>query len=271
MIRRPAASGRFYPGSEFALKKQLDRYISARDRRRAIAVVAPHAGYDFSGRTAGAVFSEVEVPETAIVLGPNHWGGGAELAIMSEGAWDTPLGEVPIDSEMAAALKENCSELEEDSAAHQREHSLEVEVPFLQYVNATVKIVPIAVATRDEIVLERLGQGIAETIKSAGKDILIVASTDMSHTERSNPARQRDVHGRDMMAIDAILELDARKLLRVVKEQRITMCGPAPVAAAITASEVLGATEGRLVSYTTSYDTTGDYSYVVGYAGIIIE
>jgi AmmeMemoRadiSam system protein B len=271
MIRRPAASGRFYPGSEFALKKQLDRCTSAKERKKAIAVVAPHAGYDFSGRTAGAVFSEVEVPGTAIVLGPSHWGGGARLAIMSEGSWDTPLGEVPIDSEVAAALKKTCDELEEDAAAHEAEHSLEVEIPFLQHVNPEVTIVPIAISTHDEMMLESLGRGIAETIRSAGKDILIVASSDMSHTERSNAARQEEVRRRDMMAIEAIVQLDARKLLRVVREQRITMCGPAPVAAAITAAKLLGAREGRLVSYTTSYDTTGDYSYVVGYAGIVIE
>jgi len=271
MIRRPAASGRFYPASQFALKKQLDRFISPKDRKRAIAVVAPHAGYDFSGRTAGAVFSEVEVPGTAIILGPNHWGAGSDFAIMSEGAWDTPLGEVPIDSEIAAALKKACDVLEEDAAAHESEHSLEVEVPFLQYLNPDVQIVPIAISTQNETMLEALGKALAETIRNAGKDILIVASTDMSHTERSNPPRQEEVRKRDMMAIDAILELDAEKLLRVVREERITMCGPAPVAATITGSRLLGAERGRLVSYTTSYDTTGDYSYVVGYAGIIIE
>lgn len=271
MKRRPAASGRFYPGSEFALRKQIERYISLKPRTRAIAVVAPHAGYDFSGRTAGAVFSEVNVPDTAIILGPCHRGARGDFAIMSEGVWDTPLGEVAIDSDVAAALKKNCEFVEEDPAAHENEHSLEVEVPFLQYVNPNVQIVPVAIAAHEEDMLDGLGRAIGETVRNAGKDILIVASTDMSHTERSNPARQEEVRKRDMMAIDAILELDAGKLLRVVREQHVTMCGSAPVAAAITAAELLGAREARLISYTTSYDTTGDYSYVVGYAGIVIE
>jgi hypothetical protein len=271
MKRKPAASGRFYPSSEFALRKQIERYVTAKSHTRAIAVVAPHAGYDFSGRTAGAVFSEVEIPDTAIILGPSHRGAGSDFAIMSKGLWDTPLGEVAIDSDVAASLKENCELVEEDAAAHESEHSLEVEVPFLQYNNPNVRIVPIAVSAHEEDRLEALGRGLAETVKNAGKDILMVASTDMSHTERSNPARQEEVRNKDMMAIDAILELDARRLLRVVKEQHITMCGFAPVAAAVAAAKLLGATEARLISYTTSYDTTGDYSYVVGYAGIVIE
>jgi len=271
MRREPAASGRFYPGSQSALRRQVEAYMPVRRGKKAIAVVAPHAGYDFSGRTAGAVFSEVKVPETAIILGPNHWGAGSEFAIMSEGSWDMPFGEVEIDSGLAASLKRGCELLEEDEAAHESEHSLEVEVPFLQNLNPGVRIVPIAIASMDEASLDVLGKAIGETVKNAGKEILIVASTDMSHTERSNPTRQEEVRRRDMMAIDAILDLDAGKLLRVVREQRITMCGPAPVAAAITAARLLGATKARLVSYTTSYDATGDYGYVVGYAGIVIE
>ena len=270
MKRRPAASGRFYPSSENALRKQIQEYVSKQGTETAVAVVVPHAGYDFSGATAGAVFSEVRVPDTAIILGPNHWGAGSEFAIMSDGAWDMPFGEAKIASEIAASLKKNCHLLREDAIAHQSEHSLEVEVPFLQYVNPDVQVVPISIASMDGAMLEELGRCLAETIRGFSSDILIVASTDMSHTEHSNPARQKEVRQKDMAAIDAILELDAGKLLKVVHEGRITMCGSAPVAAAITAAKLLGAKEGRLISYTTSYDVTGDYSYVVGYAGIII-
>lgn len=271
MKRKSAACGRFYSANEIALRKEMEEYVPVKGGKRAIAVVAPHAGYDFSGRTAGAVFSEVMVPDTAIILGPNHWGSGSDFAVMSEGSWEMPFGEAKIDSEVATSLKNVCPLLEEDAAAHQNEHSLEVEVPFLQYVNPNVQIVPIAIASMDEMKLETLGKGIAETIKNLGKEILIVASTDMSHTERSNPARQAEVRERDIMAITAILELDPKKLLRVVREERITMCGPAPVATAITAANLLGAEKARLISYTTSYDVTGDYSYVVGYAGLVIE
>jgi AmmeMemoRadiSam system protein B len=271
MKRKPAACGRFYPINEVALREQMEEFVPVKGDKRAIAVVVPHAGYDFSGGTAGATFAEVRVPETAIMLGPNHWGMGSDFAIMSEGAWEMPFGEAKIDSELAASLKEACDMLKEDAAAHQNEHSLEVEVPFLHYMNPNVQIVPICIASMDETKFEALGTGIAETIKTLGRDVLIVASTDMSHTERSNPARQAEVRSKDMMAIDAILQLDAGKLLRVVREQRVTMCGSAPVATAIIAAKLLGAHGTRLVSYVTSYDATGDYSYVVGYAGVVIE
>jgi len=271
MKRKAAASGRFYPSSKSALQRAIEEYMPAKGSKTAIAVVVPHAGYDFSGRTGGSVFSEVKVPGTVVVLGPNHWGAGSDFAIMSEGSWEIPSGEVTIDSEFAASLKKRCEFLEEDATAHESEHSLEVEVPFLHYANARVQIVPIAISSVDESSLEALGGCIAETIGESGKETLIVASTDMSHTERSNPARQQEVRRKDMKAIDAMLRLDARELLRVVNEELITMCGPAPVAVALTAAKLLGATKARLVSYTTSYDVTKDYSYVVGYAGVVIE
>jgi AmmeMemoRadiSam system protein B len=270
MKRKPAASGRFYPSNATALRGEIEEYVSARGDKRAVVVIVPHAGYDFSGRTAGSVFSEIAVPDIAIILGPNHWGAGSEFAIMSDGAWDMPFGEAQIDSEVAASLKASCPFLQEDAVAHQNEHSLEVEVPFLQYANSNVRIVPIAIASMDPTKLNQLGKCLAQAIQDSDKDILIVASTDMSHTEHSNPAKQEEVHRKDMMAIDAMLELDPGKLLQVVRDNRITMCGPAPVAAALTAAKLLGAEKGRRVSYTTSYDVTGDYNYVVGYAGIII-
>jgi hypothetical protein len=270
MKRKPAASGRFYSASETALRQQVEGYVKAKGDERAVAVVVPHAGYDFSGETAGAVFSQVRVPDAVIILGPNHWGSGSEFAIMSEGSWEMPFGEVEVDSQIAVSLKQRCPFLREDAAAHQTEHSLEVEVPFLQYVNPNVQIVPITISTMNQTQLEALGRCISETVRNLEEEILIVASTDMSHTEHSNPAKQAEVRRKDMMAIEAILKLDAEKLLRVVREERITMCGPAPVAAAITAARLLGSEKGRLVSYTTSHDVTGDYSYVVGYAGIVI-
>ncbi|NQT85110.1 AmmeMemoRadiSam system protein B [bacterium] len=271
MKRKPAACGRFYAENETALRKQIEKYVHLEGDKKAIAVVVPHAGYDFSGRTAGAVFSEVRIPNTAIILGPNHWISGSDFAIVSEGAWEMPFGEARIASEVAVHLKEVCDFLREDAAVHRSEHSLEVEIPFLQYLNPNVQIVPIAIGSLDETKLEALGRSIAETIEKSEEEVLLVASTDMSHTEQSDATRQATVRRKDMMAIEAILELDAGKLLRVVKEQRVTMCGAAPVASAITAAKLLGARNARLVSYTTSHDVTGDYSYVVGYAGIVID
>jgi len=266
MKRNPAASGRFYPAGETALRRQIETYMQGTGERKAIAVVAPHAGYDFSGRTAGAVFSEVKVPGTAIILGPNHWGAGSEFAIMSEGSWDMPLGEVKIDSEVGASLKKACDLLEEDAAAHANEHSLEVEVPFLQHVNPDVQIVPIALSSISERMLEELGKAIAETIKNAGKEILIVASTDMNHYE----SQSRTVE-KDQLAIERVQALDPEGLLTTCGQHHISMCGVVPTAITIQACKKLGAKKATLVKHATSGDVSGDYDAVVGYAAFVIE
>jgi len=241
------------------------------ERAPAIAVVCPHAGYQFSGPVTGAVFSRVVIPDVVVIVGVNHRPGGPPFAMMANGAWRTPLGDAPIESKLAKAILRRSQTIKDDTRAHRYEHSLEVQVPFLQAFNPSVRIVPIAVGSASEKAVLSAGADLAAAIKKFDGDVLIVASTDMSHTTDSGPERQEQVRALDMMAVDAIRTLDARGLIRVVHHEGITMCGYAPTAAVCAAAKKLGATAGELVEYRTSYDVTGDYSYVVGYAGMMIR
>ncbi len=271
MIREAAVAGRFYPGTRDALLEDIRKCVVEVEREPAVAVVCPHAGYQFSGSVAGAAYSRVVVPEVVVILGVNHRPAAPDFAIMAGGAWRTPLGDAPIESKLAKAILKTSQNVKDNPRAHRYEHSLEVQVPFLQAFNPKVRIVPIAFGSASEKAVIAVGEAVAAAIKKFDGDVLIVASTDMSHTTDSSPERQEQVRALDMMAIDAIRALDARELMRVVHREEITMCGYAPTAAACAAAKKLGATAAELVEYRTSYDVTGDYSYVVGYAGIIIK
>lgn len=268
-IRHPAVAGRFYPGDPNALRKDLRTYLSqtgSSEPLHALGCIVPHAGYMYSGHVAGAVFSEIEIPELCVVMCPNHTGMGRPLAIMSEGSWETPLGDVPIDEEFAAALKQRCPLLEEDSAAHRSEHAAEVELPFLQVRQPKLKIVPIALGTRNLEVLEQLGNALADAITAQHRPVLIIASSDMNHYEADAVTRIKD-----QSAIDPILHLDARALYEVVMEQNVSMCGFGPAVAMLTAANNLGGKSARVVKYATSGDISGDRDLVVGYAGIVVS
>jgi len=271
MIREAAVAGRFYPGTRDALLEEIRRCVVEAEREPAVAVVCPHAGYQFSGPVAGAVYSRVAVPDVAVILGVNHRPGGADFALMAGGAWRTPLGDIPIESKLAKAILKTSQIVKDDARAHRYEHSIEVQVPFLQAFNPNVRIVPIAVGSASEKAVLTVGDTIAAAIKKFDGDVLLVASTDMSHTTDSGPQRQEQIRALDTMAIDAVRALDARELMRVVHREGITMCGAAPTAAVCAAAKKLGAGGGELIDYRTSYDVTGDYSYVVGYAGLIIK
>jgi AmmeMemoRadiSam system protein B len=268
-IRHPAVAGRFYPSDPEVLRQDIRGYLANSGEARpirALGCLAPHAGYMYSGHVAGAVFVALEIPELCLVLCPNHTGMGRPLAIMSEGSWQTPLGDVPIDSIFAAALKQRCPLLEEDSAAHRTEHAAEVELPFLQFVQPNLNFVPIAIGTSQFEALGQLGDAIADVIASQQTPILIVASSDMNHYESDAITRVKD-HS----AIEAILHLDARGLYERVTCQHISMCGFGPAIAMITATKKLGAKSAELVRYATSGDISGDCDLVVGYAGIIVS
>jgi hypothetical protein len=196
---------------------------------------------------------------------PNHTGVGRALAIISGGAWETPLGNVTIDRTFAAALKQRCPVLQEDSTAHRSEHAAEVELPFLQMRQPELKFVPIALGTGQFDVLAELGEAIADVIAAQNAQVLIVASSDMNHYESDAITRVKD-HG----AIEPILRLDARALYDAVTQQHISMCGFGPAVAMLTAAKKLGATSAELVKYATSGDVSGDRDLVVGYAGIIV-
>jgi len=269
-LRRPAVAGRFYPDDPDELRTEARGYLSQGlstnlPAVRALGCIAPHAGYIYSGHVAGAVFARTEVPERCIVLCPNHTGMGSALAIMSEGGWQTPLGKVPIDSNLALALKERFPALEEDSAAHRAEHAAEVELPFLLLRQLQLKFVPIALGTRNFEILDQLGKAVASVIAAQSYPILIVASSDMNHYESDTVTRVKD-----HQAIERILTIDPRGLFDVVTQQDISMCGFGPAVAMLTAVRELGAKSAELVKYATSGDISGDRNMVVGYAGVVV-
>ncbi|HXE75284.1 MAG TPA: AmmeMemoRadiSam system protein B [Candidatus Xenobia bacterium] len=267
MRRAPAVAGRFYPARPADLRRELEGYIQPiAAREKALACVVPHAGIMYSGHVAGALYSRLEPVPRYIILCPNHTGYGAPLAIMSEGEWETPLGDVPIDSELATDLKNACRLLEEDAGAHRFEHSLEVQLPFLQFMQKEFRFVPIALGVGRFDALEELGEAIAEVVKRAEPRPLIVASSDLNHYEPDNINRRKD-----HMAIERILALDPRGLYDTVHRQDISMCGFGPAVSMLTAARKLGARDAELVRYANSGDITGDRSQVVGYAGILIR
>lgn len=266
MIRQPIVAGHFYPESPSALETQIKGYLDEKaTKKEVIGVVSPHAGYIYSGPVAGAVLSRIQPKDTFIILGPNHSGGGRPFSIMTEGSWRTPLGEVEIDSQLAKQILEGSRHLEEDTIAHLYEHSIEVQVPFLQYLKRDAKIVPIMISHTSISVYKDIGQEIAAAIKKLKAQTVIIASSDMTHYETHQSAGKKD-----KAAIDAILKLKEDELMHRVKELNITMCGYAPTIALISAAKELGAKNAELVRYQTSGDVSRDFSSVVGYAGILI-
>jgi MEMO1 family protein len=271
LLRRPAVAGRFYPGDPEDLRAEAQAYLSQSKSNnqtavQAIGCITPHAGYVYSGHVAGAVFARLEIPERCVVLCPNHTGMGRALAILSEGAWETPLGEVPVDEGLAGALKRQFPALHEDAAAHRAEHAIEVELPFLQLRQPKLQIVPIALGTGQFEVLEALGVALAEVIAAQTAPVLIVASSDMNHYESDAVTRVKD-----HKAIERILTLDPRGLFDVVTQQKISMCGFGPAVVMLTAARQLGAKSAELVKYATSGDISGDRNAVVGYAGVVVR
>ena len=267
MIRNPVRAGSFYPAPPDRLRAMIQGYLPAGvTPKAAVGAVCPHAGYIYSGRLAVETLARVRVTDTVILMGPNHTGRGRPLSLMAEGTWRMPFGDVEIDTQITARLLEAAEDLEVDTAAHEYEHSLEVQLPILQYFNPGLKIVPIVFGYGDAAQLRRLGKAIAGVIRDAGRDILIVASSDMSHYEPEPVAREKD-----KIALDAVLELDADGLLRSVAEHNITICGYLPTACLISAARELGGGRAELVGYDTSASTSGDYSQVVGYAGVLFQ
>jgi hypothetical protein len=228
-------------------------------------VIAPHAGYVYSGAVAGAVFAHVEVPRRVLVLCPNHTGLGEPLSIMSAGSFRTPIGEVAIDTVLAEALKRNFPLLHEDTLAQSREHAIEVQLPFLQAARKDVTFVPITIGTGQFEVLSALGVVIAKVIAECGEPVLIVASSDMNHYEADDETRIKDA-----LAIEQVLGLSPGGLFQTVRGQNISMCGVGPAVTMLTAALKLGASSAELVKYATSGDVSGDRKSVVGYAGIAV-
>jgi MEMO1 family protein len=235
--------------------------------------IAPHAGYIYSGAVAGAVYQQLDIPRTCVILCPNHTGKGQPLAVMANTTWQTPLGNVRPDENLASELLRTFPVLREDAAAHRSEHAIEVQLPFLQTLQPDLKIVAIAIGTRDFDVLHDLGAALADTIANrAGANeelenkVLIIASSDMNHYESDAITRAKD-----QKAIDRVLTMDPRGLWDVVMNEKISMCGLGPAIVMLTAAKLLGAKSSTLVKYATSGEVSGDFESVVGYAGIIVK
>jgi len=267
MLRLPAVAGQFYPDNPQELSALVRNYSGAEDTQKKVKVRAclvPHAGYMYSGGVAGAVFGRISLPKKILLLGVRHYPRGEALAILSEGAWRTPLGDVPVETALAIRLRKECPSLREDSVAHGREHSLEVELPFLQVLDPGFSFVPVAVGTLRYEDLKETGEGIARALEHEQEEILIVTSSDMNHYEEDATTRQKD--GK---AIERLLKLDARGLYEVCREREISMCGLGPAVIMLTAMERLRVEQAELVRYQTSGDVSGNRDEVVGYAGMI--
>ena len=226
-------------------------------------IIAPHAGYMYSGNVAGSVYSRIEIPDTIILLGPNHTGDGPPISAMTEGLWSTPLGDIEIDAEIAKSICKASPKIQSSAKAHQREHSLETQLPFLQYFRSSFRIVPICFmrsAWEDclhtaKAILEGIGE----------KKVLIVASSDMNHYESHDKTKSKD-----RLAIEKILALDPKGLYETVRKEEISMCGVVPASIMLLCSKKLGAKKSKLIRYQTSGEINKDFGQVVGYAGMAV-
>jgi len=276
-IRRPTQAGAFYEGNAESLKKQIEDCflhkfgpgkipeVVEAGTRKIVGLVCPHAGYMFSGSVAAHAYYELALdgtPEVFVIFGPNHTGYGSALAVMNEGVWRMPLGDVEVDSETANQIVRESRIVDVDDSAHRFEHSIEVQLPFLQYLyGSKFKIVPICFLMQDLSSAREVGQAVAKVL--ADKNAVIIASSDMTHYEPHERAAKKD-----RLALEAVEAMDETKFYSIIETQRVSACGYGPIAALITAAKILGAKEAKLLCYKTSGDVIGDYSSVVGYAAV---
>ncbi|WP_414469297.1 AmmeMemoRadiSam system protein B [Methanobacterium sp. ACI-7] len=279
MIRKPAVAGVFYEMNPDSLRRQIEwcfthelgpgKIPSMGNKRKIKGVMAPHAGYLYSGPVAAHSYSKIVedgFPETFVILCPNHTGLGSSVSTMLEGEWQTPLGNVEIDSQFARKLMEDTLIVDSNASAHAQEHSCEVHIPFLQYFSDDFKIVPVSMWMQDIETSYEIGKSIKNIAESMGKDVVIIASSDMTHYKPQNVAVQND-----RQVLDAIEMMDEKLMVKRVMDLNVTMCGYGPVASTLIASKELGATEAEILKYATSGDISGDLSAVVGYASAVFK
>jgi hypothetical protein len=276
-VRLPVVAGQFYDGTKESLLKQIEwcyRHPQGPGTiaqaklgpRNVLGLVSPHAGYMYSGPVAAhgfACLAEDGMPKSVVIVSPNHTGTGSGVSIMLSGSWKTPLGEVKIDQELAEAILKSSEIIDRDEEAHACEHSIEVQLPFLQHLSRNFTFVPITMMLQDGRTSVEVGEAISRA--SVKKDVLVIASTDFTHYESQNSAAKKD-----RKAIDKILSLDGSGLLQVVEEEAISMCGYGPVVAMLQASKNLGAKKAKLLKYATSGETAGPMTQVVGYGSIAV-
>lgn len=266
-VRRPAVAGLFYPDRPEQVEADLSRLLEdVEPKRSPLGAVVPHAGWMYSGAVAGAVYGRLRLPRLAVLLGPNHTGLGPWGSIMTGGCWTIPGGEIPVAAELAQQILQGSRDLEEDTAAHAREHALEVQLPFLRRLRPDVRFVPVTLMKTDLAFCERVGRAVAAAVKACPEPVLLISSSDLNHYESQAVSNRKD-----RLAIEAILTLDPERLQRTVREHRISMCGIAPTTALLSALRELGARRAELIRYMTSGDVSGDLERVVGYGGVIIE
>lgn len=279
-VRYPCQAGAFYEGNAESLKRQIRNCflnklgpgqlptVVENGPRSVVGLICPHAGYMFSGSVAAHSYYQLAVdgkPDLVFILGPNHTGLGSGLAIMNEGVWRTPLGDVGIDAEAANQVVQESKIVDVDEAAHSYEHSIEVQLPFLQYLyGGGFKIVPICFLMQDLNSAREVGEALAKI--AAQRNAVIIASSDMTHYEPQEKAQSKD-----LKALEAVRAMDEARFYSIIESQRVTACGYGPIAALVTAAKSLGVKEAKLLCYKTSGDVIGDYSGVVGYAAVCFK
>lgn len=267
-MRQPAVADHFYPGSPEALARAVNALLPSNnqdvDRQKALAVVLPHAGYVYSGALAATTLNSVIIPKTVILIGPNHRGQGGPVAL-STATWNMPFGKVEADKELCELILQQSLSIKVDELAHRYEHSLEVQLPFLQTLQKNLSIVPLTVSRISYALCEEIAGALARAITLSARDILIVASSDMNHYE----SRKNTEH-KDRLALQCIEQLNPERLYHTVIDNRISMCGFIPVVLALLAAKTQGAGTCRLVGHTDSGHVSGDTEKVVGYAGVVI-
>jgi len=276
-IRRPTQAGSFYEGDAEALQAQIENcflqdlgpkklpQVNKNGSRQVVGLVCPHAGYMFSGAVAANAYYELAQdgkPETVVILGPNHTGYGSALSLMNDGVWRTPLGDVEVDGATANQIVHETRLVDVDDDAHRFEHSIEVQLPFLQYLyGSEFKFVPVCFQMQDLASAVEVGNALAKVL--AGKNAVVIASSDMTHYEP-----QRNASAKDLAALEAVEAMDEKRFYSIIETRNVTACGYGPIAAVIAAAKGLGAKEAKLLCYKSSGDVTGDYSSVVGYAAV---
>jgi AmmeMemoRadiSam system protein B len=267
MLRLPAVAGQFYPANSLELSnlvRQFSKQTSDSRKKRVKACLAPHAGYVYSGKVVGSVLGQIEIPKKILVLGVRHFPRGENAAILSDGAWRTPLGDAQIDSQLANTLKSRCSLLKEDSVAHAQEHSLEVQIPFLQTLQPDLTFVPVALGTIRFEELQTIGEAIGEVLSESKDEILLLTTSDLNHYEDEATTRAKDEK-----AIAKLEEMNPRSLYDVCRTESISMCGLGPAVSMLFALKKLGTTNAETILHSTSAEISGDYRRVVGYTGMI--
>ena len=277
-VRRPQVASQFYEGDAEALKAQISSCFLhplgpqklpqtnfLNHPRNVVGLISPHAGYMYSGPVAAHAFYELAIdgkPDTLVLLGPNHTGYGSALSIMREGAWRTPLGDVEVDSVVADAILRETSLVDVDELAHRFEHSIEVQLPFLQFLYGnTFKIVPLCYQLDDYDSVREVGSALTEALVDT--NTVVIASSDMTHYQPAKVAEAKD-----QAALKAVVDMDAKRFYETIQTQHISACGFAPITSLLTYVNGVGAKEAKLLSYHNSGDITGDHSSVVGYAAV---